>query len=141
MKKQKATQKKLGVTPDGVFGPVTAKAIQKEFDRAAAARTDATPVGAATKDTTTDVSRGTKASELANLKADLAKLQKDNPFIAKNFGKGKRAIIQLGGDAAKYDEMRQLTDQIAELEAEPANMEESIINESTYSRWQKLIKG
>ena len=137
-----ATKKEIG----GHFGP--SKAIEligkaskrpKMASPEVAKKARAAMAGA----TVTDKIGGERfnlQAELTKLQSDLAGLKREKPVVAKNFEAGKRAAVQARGDAEAYSKMGELTARIKQIGQGLEALEESIINESTYSRWQKLIK-
>lgn len=79
-------------------------------------------------------------SELDSLNIELGKLMDEKPMVAKNFKNKKTSGLRLRKDIEAYEEMVQLSNRIKQVKKDLKSLEESVINESTYSRWQKLIK-
>jgi len=108
-----------------------------------AAETIATAAGFAPKDMEMpqgrSVDAGLSADEanLINLRSRLSQLKSEKPVVAQNLD-NKLKGIKLGKDMQAREKMKALE---AEIEAEEAALNESLISESVYGRWQKIIKG
>ena len=85
------------------------------------------------------VDAGLSADEanLINLRSRLSQLKSEKPVVAQNLD-NKLKGIKLGKDMQAREKMKALE---AEIEAEEAALNESLISESVYGRWQKIIKG
>ena len=137
-----ATAKQLGQQ----FGPTKAiELIAQDSKKPKIASPEiARKMRAATADTTVvdklPSARFNLTSELDSLNIELGKLMDEKPVVAKNFKNKKTSGLRLRKDIEAYEEMVQLSNRIKQVKKELESLEESVINESTYSRWQKLIK-
>ena len=137
----KALQAKLGVPVDGVFGPVTAKALASTMGQATAGTTartaartaDATArTTARTADTTGPLSDKEKLQQISSGLAT----QGDKKFKRSELADEIKALIpKLKAGPFKATYLKGLVDDKLKT------LEEQLVSESVYNRWQKIIKG